>query len=41
MITRELTQFPGHTCLSLAKCYGQEEFFAHNSVQELMSERAL
>ena len=38
MITRELTQFPGHTCLSLANCSGQEEFFAHSSVQQLLSD---
>ena len=37
MITRELTQFPGHTCLSLANCSGQEEFVAHSSVQQLLN----
>ena len=38
MITRELTQFPGHTCLSLANCSGQEEFVAHSSVQQLLND---
>ena len=38
MITRKLTQFPGHTCLSLAYCSGQEEFVAHNSVQQLLND---
>lgn len=37
MITRELTQFPGHTCLSLANCSSQEEFVAHSSVQQLLN----
>ena len=36
MITRELTQFPRHTCLSLANCSSQEEFIAHSSVQQLL-----
>lgn len=38
MITRELTQFPGHTCLSLANCSSQEEFVAHSSVQQLLND---
>ena len=38
MITRELTQFFGHTCLSLANCSGQEEFVAHSSVQQLLND---
>ena len=38
MITRELTQFPGHTCLSLANCSSQEEFVAHSSVQQLLQD---
>lgn len=38
MITRELTQFSGHTCLSLANCSGQEEFVAHSSVQQLLND---
>ena len=38
MITRELTQFPGHTCLSLANYSGQEEFVAHSSVQQLLND---
>ena len=38
MITRELSQFPGHTCLSLANCSGQEEFIAHSSVQQLLND---
>ena len=38
MITRELTQFSGHTCLSLANCSGQTEFVAHSSVQQLLND---
>ena len=38
MITRELTQFHRHTCLSLANCSAHEEFVAHSSVQHLLSD---
>ena len=38
MITRDLGQFPGHTCLSLAKCSGQEEFISQSCVQQLLND---
>lgn len=38
LLTSELTQFPGHTCLSLASAYKQEEFIAHSSVQQLLND---
>lgn len=38
MITRDLSQFPSHTCLSLAKCSGQEEFISQSCVQQLLND---
>ena len=38
MITRNLSQFPSHTCLSLAKCSGQEEFISQSCVQQLLND---
>jgi len=38
LLTSELTQFPGHTCLSLASASKQEEFIAHSSVQQLLND---
>lgn len=38
IITRELTYFPGRTCLSLAHCSGQKEFVSHSSVQQLLND---
>ena len=38
MITRDLSQFPNHTCLSLAKCSGQEEFISQSCVQQLLND---
>ena len=38
MITRDLSQFPNHTCVSLAKCSGQEEFISQSCVQQLLND---
>ena len=38
MITRDLSQFPSHNCLSLAKCSQQEEFISHTCVQQLLND---
>ena len=38
MITRDLSQFPSHTCLSLAKYSGQEEFISQSCVQQLLND---
>ena len=38
MITRDLSQFPNHTCLSLAKCSGQEKFISQSCVQQLLND---
>lgn len=38
MITRDLSQFTSHTCLSLAKCSGQEEFISQSCVQQLLND---
>lgn len=38
MITRHLTQFPSHNCLSLAHSSGQEQFISQSCVQQILND---
>ena len=38
MITRHLTQFPNHSCLSIAHSSGQQEFISQSCVQQILND---
>ena len=38
MITRHLTQFPNHSCLSLAHCSRQQGFISQSCVQQILND---
>ena len=38
MIARHLTQFPNHSCLSIAHSSGQQEFISQSCVQQILND---